>query len=948
MPPILWPLLQAVKRKSRLSETQIENTKSPVDENATQIKGNTELILSQDTLDNLFFSRTKKLEEFFMQDYNLDVSHILSSSQWIEELSFSDIQEKLNKVIGDSLYPSKELDYLLCNRKTYTKLKTQWVISSGVQEVVMEFRNSKRVFNKRWMSDNVCEGLMFLILNDFLIIKEVAGNTSGRPSCRINEFDTIALERLYLQLLVFVKEYLYSDENLPPPQTDSVNLLVDKIIVSSKLLSYVNAQNARRLKKDTEQILLLLSKLLEEWDWIQTVSEIDCSRLDQYLLSDIYGVKLNKRLYDFYQDSECKNVIETKFSEKQRRLFLPMIFSFWEDIFFAKDTVPFQKLLDYMLTPNISWEKEKGIVSFLISLWKTSILRIWDEDSVFILKNDLEDIPYWDSITKDDLDFIKDIVLNNLSLSVLKSLNYQEFKKLQNIEDEETLNYVLSSKDNFDNYSFIGLLLSWLQDDLKYIPSNMKQYGQIQDILWRDKIYEKSAQELKFEIVLIYNYLLFPEMISFHKRITTWKEFADINEILTNFHSRTTQMILNDRDVLLQEIFSHPEEDIVFLSELFWKLENYDFHNFIWKTNLLLRPENREQVDVSISTDYILDRIEHCLSFKQRLFRNKEWNLANNIKSIFWEDDWKYILERFKNRNTLKNIIKVWDCLNGSAQFFSSWLREEPELAPEHIENIYSFLQFFLNFSINHFRDVSKIFTFIAKGENMDKNIVYLYKFFDSHEVKNYSLFKIAVIKYLKYNWNQDYLKNYMNDCDVGLELNERDAIIVEVLNNESPGQKRLLVKELNKLVSRIKEFWFFASSATSSTETNNSKWTGTFIKMISTYYLDYLKQNANESDQEFLSRILSINFNPHDFTSLEDARRSNALKNIHTQVISEYGEREFWFFDFLEELWRFMEEAKMWRKRWGDVTWEDASIIYKQALWKSISFFDKRINEFI
>lgn len=919
-------------------------------------------ILSISYLAKLVDERTKFLNDFFQDKYGIDTSFFLDDLEINDLDSFQNKSEVFESFLQKEIYWLSFPWYLLYSPKTHKKIK--WNIAPEINKAAKEGRSKKIPFSFTSLTPALCQCIDFLVQNDFLSLSRMGLDETviiwNKVSYDMEQIDLWVLEEMLGSFFDLLKRYVSYKQVSWVEDLKNIHIVIDKLILLSWVLNWLNlidddiwSRGRVYMNKYREHLMLMFCKVLDKESWFPIpTKKLNTTTLEQGLIEDIYWVNLGFGTSGFYEKSLFKSEYEEKFTPNKRKFFFPFIFSLWKNVFFDNDIVPFQLLLDYILQTDISVVKENSITRFLNGLSKKSVLAIGDENIVFLIENDLESISYVNNLKQEDFVIMKMWKDSWIDLSILSEINdYESFAKIKTIESEEEFSYAFTSLENYKNYFSIKLIQDNLKADLPYIPFNFAEYDELTNFALYDELYQIHPNIVKGDLLQIYEKSNIQEIIAFNKVLLENRDFTNTNEIITNFYSFFPGLDLEDKKLLLQEIFSCLEEEILFLSSILVDVSDYDSTKLIWNISRLLSKEARESIEPWMWEDYILDWIEHALDFSDTSAATRSLNASlfpsvwtNAIMNIYGEEDADYILDRFKNQNTIRNISKIWRVLWAKTSIFTKWLRKEEKLNPDHIDNIYSLLKFFSGFNITHFDDIDKIFTFVAKSEDMQQRIVYLRIFFKDHDMQDYESFKVSVIRYIK-NGDKKVLEQYMNNCDRWALLNKRDNYLASIIREWDATKIEMLAESVTAFISSIETSWFWNSSKTSSTWSLNSKWTGAFINLVSKFYINPLKRNSYETGIEYLQRLSSISFDLHGFDSIDDIRSYPNFKSVYQQWLQAYWDTTFSLFSYVNKLWVFMDDAKNWKSDWVSLSWSDAATVYQEALGRAIITFDRKIK---
>ena len=298
--------------------------------------------------------------------------------------------------------------------------------------------------------------------------------------------------------------------------------------------------------------------------------------------------------------------------------------------------------------------------------------------------------------------------------------------------------------------------------------------------------------------------------------------------------------------------------------------------------------------------------------------------MRNNIISqLRWVFPWElyeilhhYIEQKYWNfhRYEIYNIIEIWKKIDQNfKEDFVLHLEYYNDEKLKIFNEIISLLKFY-KINILSFQEYYSL--------NLDKQSLDFLQWFITNDVlesvKNIPEFKEKIFDFLQW-WSQESFQSYMTNITKKTATreynftNKWDEKLVWVYLYGNDEEKEKIVKKIKFFLSNLSDR-IHPSQTTSTCNSQFWKWSWSYSEVIWNYIIKKLYQWTNESNNEYLERILSLTLTwVFNVQNMSDVNRNHELRCLYNAC--ETMNEEKMFFSFLEDI-----EVLM-----GKISWESA-----------------------
>ncbi len=557
---------------------------------------------------------------------------------------------------------------------------------------------------------------------------------------------------------------------------------------------------------------------------------------------------------------------------------------------------------------RLNQNKQESILDFL-----NLVGRVHEniDFCIFVILGDLENIDMIQHLNESDKVFI----LQNFSgderetaFEWLKIMSYEDLVQLKSLSKSELKLAIWSINQTLELFSLQNLRKE-IEEDLQWIPTDAPWYIDLQSLLEEDTS-SQNLEELTTRKDAIYTQSEINESAQTH-RLMMW----------TLISSEDRSLLLEDiwflykcfwsMEVKLKRLFVYEifELDDVNRNTIISLIRNNEWFNYsllVWKSkelSIFVASNLMENDNLQDIWDLFTEQLEqNCI-----VINKKEASEFNIFTEAFWEQlGLKILLLGFPSELN-KQILSIWNRLNSSQiPSFVDFICKNNAKIQESIrwdfskiisrfQFLFNVINFFYSKEITIFKDSGKLFSFCIFWEMSINDFKRIEARLDTYEIEQwkYDVFVSHILRALKYD-DQSYIRELTNK-------NKKEEYIVlwqklwlEIENitaSKIDDKIDLLLKEILSI---------FKPSNTSSTMWK--WWLGSWnYTRIFASMLGKLKKESNESSEDYVNRMLHINWNNiYNWADITDKKLSwilsnsadsnwdfyDTIKNFHLEVI--------------------------------------------------------------
>lgn len=525
-----------------------------------------------------------------------------------------------------------------------------------------------------------------------------------------------------------------------------------------------------------------------------------------------------------------------------------------EKLFVHEKHIPYQKLFDRLnIISDTRRIKKIGLFLEISKKYKCS------EDSLIDIVNTV--LKYNRKIDTWDIELILSFIslwwkiefLFRIWFDTLRELKTYPFQKQKELFEQLTIN---------PNY-FVHLKKIKIIDEFKEELSFLHEYEE-----WKMKwieiinnISKYSVDDLKLNILTIKIYYNLDEKMKWNKKIfhnnqeNIWEKL-----LLLDIGMNYFQDFDNKEDILIF-IFSYTLEEINIILDIsakidFWKqinIKNFSslIYLFLSKRTYMKNLNTEEKISVE-NISKILD----SKTLQENIYTQLKHIYKKDLYEIIIDLEW-WSVEKWEIEK-ISLIIDIWKKIDEN--FKEDFILHIENLSNEDLKNTYEIITLFKFYKINilffsEYLDINKKYFFLSPLKNILTNEVL-------NNINQKIELKKIIYEYLN-SWNiqivEKFISNIWNKTTTLSSKNEYDQNIIDIYLHGNSQEKDMLIKKITIFLTK-----FIADLHpihTTSTR-NMSFWpgSGTYTYVILNYILKKLVKNENESHNEYLQKILSLN----------------------------------------------------------------------------------------
>lgn len=572
------------------------------------------------------------------------------------------------------------------------------------------------------------------------------------------------------------------------------------------------------------------------------------------------------------------------------------------ELFLTFKGIPYKKVFDLLLT----LDNDEIISNIGLFFQERKSMKMKEKVLLFLIEN----IVKTNQVIKQEflilsLKFLDVGFDNNLILS----LPIELLQKVAEYNwDQKRLLAQLIENPNYLEDQEKNKILETLKFDLEFLEDDCDGKNEILDFIENASV--MSVEDLKIWILSIFIQFSLEEKIAFNKKI-----FKNSKENISQKLRFLQLLVLSSigqlykKEEILVSIFSQCDEDMKFIVFIFSRLhlpEHITLKNFDELLSIILSKKKYISEIVKGKEQISIEELKEILDSKKI-----KSGLIYSLKDVFWTDNFDLLTEILHLNQEHLNIEKIYIILEIGKKL-SEEMKEDFIL---HLDNFSTEVLRIMNECINlykYFRIQYTHFHEITLLNHSPEKIQILKSHITNNvleSVKNFWEFKEMILLYFM-DGNIENVKKYISELNKEVKIyqthNEFDQKIVDIYLNGSDDEKEALV---NRLTTFLQSIIMYMSPCITSTTCNSGFWpgSGTYSELLWNYFFRKMLKTWLESNDEYLKRILSLNF----ITLTWVATLWDMNSNFELKTLCNTYEKFSWekaFFEILHELSNVLE----------------------------------------